>query len=192
MKFVEGPSELRWLPSRHHFGLFRLAAFLRLAAALRRGPGAPRRDLLFFVDRHQSAFEMYSVAIWVTVTATLYAGWCMAIVLPLPATILFALPVAALALELPMHLVSAVLLPLWTALTGRRHEINYGTNSRVSMAVLLLLSAGFTTVPSWVRLVAWLFLGLFALNAAAAAVAFLLRARIDRLESRAGGVPSAG
>lgn len=192
MKFVEGPSELRWLPSRHHFALFRLVACLRLAAALRRGLGEPRRDLLFFVDRHQSAFEMYAVAAWVTVTATLYTGWFMALALPWPAAILVALPVAALALEIPMHLVSAVLLPLWAASTGRRHEINHGTNSRVLMAILLALSAWFATIPSWVSLAAWLFIGLFALNAVAAGVAFLLRARIDRLESLAGGVPSAG
>lgn len=192
MKFVEGPAELRWLPSRYHFALFRLGAFLRLAAAVRQGLGPPRRDLLFFVDRHQTAFEMYAVALWVTATATAYAGWWMAGFLPIQAAIPLSLPVAALAIELPMHLFSGVLVPLWHAVTGRRREVNLGTNSRVLMTVLLALSAWLVTVPSWVRLVAWQFIGVLALNTVAAAGLFFLRGRVERLESLAGGVPSAG
>ena len=67
MRVVRGRADARWLPSRHNFALFRLAAFLRL----RRARPEPC-DGSCVIDRHQSAMETWLVMSWVTLTFACY------------------------------------------------------------------------------------------------------------------------
>lgn len=193
MRFVPGHPELRRLPSRHRFALFRLAALIGLSASVRRGLGEPRRDLLLFVDRDQNAAETYAVAIWVAGTAVAYLAWWMSFAIPLTPAFVLAVPAAALVLELPMFVVGAIVVPLWNRVSGSRREVNQTLNSKVLMSLLLALSAYCASgTPVWVRAVAWQFFAVTALNAAAAVVVFLLRGHIDALEASVGGASSAG
>lgn len=175
MKLVRGRADARWLPSRHNFALFRLGAFLRLRRAK-----PEHRDVIMVIDRHQSAFETWTVMIWLIVTlacylaVTLLANWHVAIAL---AT---SLPLAFALLEVPA-LLSAVAITPFTQ-NGIR------VNSIVVMLLFTAASAYFAIRPTWIRFVAWQFLALLALNAIAAVIVFALRDTIAQLE---GGVTSA-
>jgi len=180
MKTVRGRRDARWLPSRHNFALFRLAAYLRARTA------APEpADVFLIVDRHQTAFENYSVSVWVLFTltcfiaASLFASW------PVPVAIAVALPVAAAATHAPWAIVSAFLAPF-----AMRHETHLRIQSWAMMSCLLVTAIWFATRASWVRFAAWQFLAFAVVNAAAAAIFFLLRGSVARLESAVGGASS--
>ncbi len=163
---VRGRADARWLPSRHHFALFRLFAFLRLRGAR----PEPREGLVLIVDRHQTAAEQHSVAIWITVTvtcylaATLFAGW------PLPLALLAAFALAPFAIHVPM-------LSIGFLTRGHRR-----LNAMTLMFTFIAIAAYFARHQSWARFAAWQFLAFVALNAIAAVIVLLLRAPIARLE----------
>lgn len=154
--------------ARHRFALFRLAALLR-------GPKPVPPNVLLSMHRDQNAIDHYAASLWIVLTltcyvaATLFASW------PVAAALLLSFPIAAAGLQLLIALVGVL-----TARAPHRQRIN----SIVLMALLIALAAYFTRGTSWVRFVAWFFLGVVALNALAAAIVFLLRGRI-------GGAPSA-
>jgi hypothetical protein len=158
VRVVRGRGEARWLPSRHRFALFRLYAFLRL----RRAKPEPAEAMILVVDRDQTAFEHYGISIWILVMVTCY----FAAVLPWP----LALPLALIAIEV---LICAA------GILVRRGPRG---NAFVISLLLAIASAYFAMQQSWVRFVAWQFFALVALNAFAAAIVFLLREPIARLE----------
>lgn len=175
MKFVRGRADARWLPSRHHFALFRLAAFLRLQRAR-----PEHRDVIMVIDRHQSTVETWMVTCWLTamlacyLTVTLFAGWNVAIAL------IAALPLSFALLEVPAIVSALTIAPF--AQNGIR------ANGVVVMLLFTAASAYFATRPTWIRFIAWQFLALLALNAIAAVIVFALRDAIAQLE---GGITSA-
>jgi hypothetical protein len=184
VRLVHGRAEARWLPSRHSYGLFRLVAWIRLRRAQ-----PEHRDVILFVDRHQSAFETWAVGAWFIATAACFIA---ARLENLPA---FAVPAAALVLAVAgvqAALVSSglVIAPLWSALTGN-HADRTGVNSFVLMLGLGAAAGYYATTSSWARFVAWQFAGVVALNALASAVVYLLRPSIARLEASLGGPSSA-
>jgi len=164
VRIVRGRAEARWLPSRHHFALARLFAFLRMRGA----KPQPREGLMLVVDRDQTAAEHHCVSLWIVATvacyiaATLLASWPIAAAFPL------AFVLAAVAIEVPV--VSIGLL------------VPARANGTVLMALLVAAAAYFATQRSWVRFAAWQFLAVVALNALAAVIVFLLRGPIARLE----------
>lgn len=180
MRLIRGRGDARWLPSRHNFALFRLAAYL-FARSAKPEPS----DAIFVVDRHQSTVETYAVSLWVLFTltcyvaATLFASW------PVPLALAAALPVAAVAAHVPFFVTAAFLAPF-----TMRDELHLRAQSFLMMLTLLGLAGWFATRPSWVRFAAWQFLGFAALNAVAAAIVFTLRGSIARLENAIGGLPS--
>ena len=136
--------------ARHHFAFFRL-----LALALPR----PARDdrALRPLDRDQSAFESYSLAliVWLTAACYVYAA------IPNAIGAIIALPIVPLLLQLPMY-VARLILP-----SGRAH---HDANARLVLTILLAASAYFAVSHSWVRFLAWGFIALFPINAIAAVV----------------------
>lgn len=179
MRVVRGRADARWFPSRHHFALFRLLAYLKL----RRARPEPWNGTLV-IDRHQSAMETWLVMSWMTLTlacylaVTLFAGWHI-----VPA-LLVSLPLAIVLFEVPAILSALTIAPL-VRVNGSR------VNGFVVMLLFSAASAYFARHPSWIRFVAWQFLGLMALNAIAAMIALTLRHSMDRLEEQVGGAPSA-
>jgi hypothetical protein len=164
MKVIRDRADARWLPSRHHFALFRLFAFLRMRSA----KPEPRPGLILVVDPDQTAAEHHGISLWIVstvtcyVAATLFATWPAALALPV------AFVVAAGAIEVPVVLGGL-------ALPSRG-------NSLLLMVLLIAVAAYFATQRTWVRFAAWQFLALIALNAVAAMIVFLLREPIARLE----------
>lgn len=164
MKVVRDRADARWLPSRHHFALFRLVAFLRMRSA----KPEPRPGLVLVVDRGQTAIEHHGISLWIMLTvtcyvaATLFATWPVVLALPV------AFVVAAFAIEVPVVLGGLVL-------PSRANAVQV-------MLVLLAAAAYFATQRTWARFAAWQFLALVALNAVAALIVFLLREPIARLE----------
>lgn len=136
--------------ARHHFAFFRL-----LALAMPR----PERDgrALRPLDRDQSAFESYSLAliVWLTAACYVYAAIPNAIVA------VIALPAAPLLLQMPMF-VTRLILP-----SDRAH---HDANAWLLLTILLAASAYLAVSHSWVRFVAWGFIALFPINAIAAIV----------------------
>ncbi|HEX7154477.1 MAG TPA: hypothetical protein VF618_23530 [Thermoanaerobaculia bacterium] len=173
MRFVRNRAEGRWLPSRHHFALFRLAAYLRLRAA----KPEPQPGLMLAVTRDQSMGENYGFAIWFLLSNAAFLAPYLP--LPLPLAFVVAVPLVALLLQFPCFLMGAVVMPLLTRNFLRN-------NQRMNMTVLLVIST--TLAASHVRqlsfagVVAWQFFGLIVLNAVAAVILFLLRDDIERLE----------
>ncbi len=179
MRIVRGRADARWFPSRHHFALFRLFAYLKL----RRAKPEPW-DGTLVIDRHQSATETWMVMSWMTLTlacylaVTLFAGWHVA-----PA-MLVALPLAIVLFEVPAIVSALTIAPLFRT-NGSR------VNGFVVMLLFSAASAYFARHPSWIRFVAWQFLALLALNALAAVIAFPLRHSMAHLEAEVGGASSA-
>jgi hypothetical protein len=166
VKAVRGRADARWLPSRHRFALFRLYAYVRLLGA----KPEPRPGLILIIDRDQTAYEHHLVSLWIAATSTCYVAATLFRGLPVPVAIAVAIPVAALALEVPFY-ISGLLLRGGSRLNGI-----------VYMFLLAVASIHIVRQPSWVRFVAWQFFAVIALNTAAAAIVFVLRAPIARLE----------
>lgn len=177
MRIVRGRADARWLPSRHNFALFRLAAYLKLRTAK-----PEHRDVIIVIDRHQSALESYSVAAWIFFSVAAFIAGTLFRTLPLPVALAAAIPIAVVLIELPIC-VGGALLGAWK---GNHLQVQ----SSAFLFLLIAMAAWLATKTSWVRIVAWQFLGLVALNAIAAAIVFLLRGSIARLENAIGGATS--
>lgn len=165
--------EVRWLPSRHRFALARLIAFARLG---NKRAVKQAEHLLLPIDRDQTAAEMNCVAAWVFVTTTCYIGAALPFVLPL--SIVLAIPLAAIAIHLPIVIGG----PILRALIGDGNHIKIV--SVTTMSLLLIASAWVATTPTWTRFVAWLFLAILIINSVAAIVLWLLRKPIQAAEER--------
>jgi hypothetical protein len=171
MRFVRGHGEARWMPSRHNFALFRLFAFLRLRSAKHE-----EEDTILVVDRHQSNVETMAVTIWLVLTA----ACCLAVEM----SWLAALVVAVLGIQLAQVLTALIIAPL-LPVDGVR------VSSIVVMTLVAAVAAYAATRPVWLRFAGWQFFALFALNAVAALIMFLLRDSVERLEASIGGASSA-
>jgi hypothetical protein len=173
---VRGRAEARWLPSRHNFALFRLAAFVRL----RKAKPEPR-DAILFIDRHQSGSETWIVGVWLVATiacyvaVTLFGSW------PLPLALLTAFALVWTTIQVPMLIIAGV-----TTLVMRM-ENHLTVNSFLNMLLYTCAAAYFATWTTWVRFAAWQFLAMLVLNAMAAVLVFLLRDPIARLEAAVSG-----
>lgn len=182
MRVVRDRADARGLPSRRHFALTRLIALVRMQQRL----PISQHGLILPMDRDQSAAENYGISIWIVLTVSCYVTYRLAQRLPLALAALLSIPAAAALIEVPIYVVGAVFIPLWNAVRKRRIENNIRLNSVVMMTLLIAAAAYFATVPSWVSIPAWLFLGIAAMNAIAAAILRLLRGRVLELERRCG------
>lgn len=188
MNAIRDRLEARWLPSRHHFALFRLGAFLRLRVAQPR----LQQGLLLTVDRHQSQFEHYSLSAWMALTVTCFTAGTLFASRHFALALALAVPVTMVVLQLTV-VGSGLLADLFSAVTGLKADDPVGASSFVMMLLFVSTAAWLATSRTWVRWVAWQVLALVALNALAAVLVFFLRAPIERLERAYvpfGGPPS--
>ena len=154
---MQGHAETRWLPSRFHFAVFRLFAFMVLSTR----DVVRTRDSLLMVNRDQTAFEHYAVSIWITLTIACYLAADISV---------FAAPLAVIVIQILVVII---------ALLFRNARVN----SIAFMSLMTIAAAYYATHASWARFVAWQFLGILALNAIAAVIVFLLRAAIAKREA---------
>jgi uncharacterized membrane protein len=185
MKLLQGHAEMRCMPSRHHFAIFRLIAYLRLRNV--RIVGEP--DRILSIDRAQSAHEMFGVAAWLVLTVACYFVALMS-ELALPLAIPIAVLLAWIALQAVAILSGMLLAPMIRLFARRPGQSNIRVNSFIAMLLLVGAAAYFATQRTWARFAAWQFLAAVALNAIAAAVVFLLSGEIARLENSLGGETS--
>ena len=176
MKVVRGRADARWLPSRFHFALFRLYAFVRMKLAK-----PEPADVALVIDRNQNPLESALLSVWTTATLACYAAETLFASWPLPLALLAGVPVAITCLEIPIVIVGLML---------RHRATNIPLNSFVLMTLLIALALYFARAQSWARFAAWQFLGTVALNAVAAGIVFLLRGSIAEMESAVGGITS--
>ena len=175
MRVVRDCPQAEYLPSRCHFALARLLAF---AASRFRSPAAARVDrVAHALDGDQSAVENYSVAIWFVVTLACY----LAFLLPFraPFDILAAVVIAPLSVQIVIPLVGGAF-----TLMGMKNNVTIV--SAAIMSVMIAISSYLATATEPVRLVAWFFLFIVALNAMAWLILLPLRDRIRELEERCG------
>ena len=170
MRVVRDRVDAHWLPSRHHFALFRLGAFIGLRASSPR----TREGVMLMIERGQTAIEQYAVASWTTLTITCYFAAQFFSTWPLLAALAVSLPLAMIAMHIPMITVGALIV---------RGRNNIRLNSVVLMTLIIAASIHYADVDSWVRFVAWQFLAVVVLNAFCAVVVFLLRGPIARAEA---------
>jgi hypothetical protein len=174
MNVVRGHSAARWLPSRFHFALFRLSAYLYLRFAK---PDDVRENVVLAIDRDQSTLENYGIAIWVVLTTTCYVSAALFPSWPVAAALLVSLPIAVIVLQLPLIVIGLVF----------RNRNNIALISKIMMLALTVIAVAYATSPLWIRFVAWHFLALVILDGAAAVVAFVLRQSMARLEESFAG-----
>lgn len=174
MNAVVDHPEARLLPSRHRFALARLIAYVRL---LRARPAASRPEhLILPIDRDQTAAEMNGIAIWIFVTTACYVA--AALPLALPIAVLIGIPLAAIAIHLPIVVGG----PILRLIIGDGDHVKIV--SVMTMTLLLIASSYFAMSSSWARFTAWFFFAILILNSAAAVIVWLLRNPIRAAEER--------
>lgn len=188
MRSICEREEARWLPSRHHYALFRLFAFVRLRFAKPRfNPG-----VLMMIDRDQSQFENYAMSLWFTATLTCFIAATFFSAWPVALALLVSFPIAVALSQIAIVTLALTAAPLWARFIdrgGRIRSVSIGT-----MMLVLVPTAYYATARTWVRWVSWHVLILLALNALAAVIVFFLRtpiARIERAYEETGGRSSA-
>jgi hypothetical protein len=182
MKLLRGRAEMRAMPSRHHFALFRLFAYLRLRNV--RVSGKP--DRVLSINRDQSAPELFGVGFWIVLTVACYmASWMSELALPL--ALVIAVPLSFCAIQLLTVLVGLLVNALQLVVARTAGRNNIGINSFVVMLLLVAAAGSLATHRTWVRFAAWQFLAALALNAVAAVIVYFLGGEIARLESSLGG-----
>lgn len=182
MNIVRDRPAAQGLPSRRHFALAQLIAFLRFRPSREMPPGIDR--LVLPINRDVSAAEIYSVAAWMFITA----AWYLVAILPLPIgwSIVIAIGFTGLAIQLPLYFIGAVFIPLWNLKARTKIEDNQKLNSVAFMTLMVIASSWFGASRSSARYPAWFLLGVFVLNAAAWIVMRLLRGRVRDMERRCG------
>jgi len=182
VNFVRDRADLRWLPSRHHFALARLVGYFVVRF------GGPRAEpgLSLVVERDQSMAEHYTIAIWATVTAGCYIAAALTAWMPLWAAITVSIITTGLVVQIPLYTIGAVALPLWERLTGSKGTHHEKAISVAYMILYLLVASYFVRGLGWVRYVAAFSLLLFAANAVAAMLMFLLRGSVRKMEEQCG------
>jgi hypothetical protein len=158
----------KWFPSRHHFALARLFAFVRSQFPVRQRTDVDH--ILLSIDRDQSALETYVIAIWIFLTFTCY----VAAVLP-PPWMIAAPAIAALLVQLITGSVGLI---------GSVRANHLRRNSMILFGLMIIASAYFALQPTLVRYVAWSFLAVVALNAIAWLAMVALRRSVRKLEQR--------
>lgn len=180
MRVISGRADARWLPSRFRFALFRLFAFVRMRAAK-----PEPRDVALVIDRNQSVIESYTISAWTALTVVCYLAETLLDSWPLPLAFIAAIPLVNVVFEIPIILLGTIV---------RRDRNNLDTQSAFLMVLLsaasLYIALAESFARSWIRFAAWQFLALVALNAIAAALMFLLRGAIARMETEVGGITS--
>ncbi|HEX7705125.1 MAG TPA: hypothetical protein VF701_01575 [Thermoanaerobaculia bacterium] len=184
---VRRRAEARWLPSRFNFALFRLFALIRLRVAKRE-----ERQVMFVIDRHQSAAETYLVATWLLATVSCFFAAPLAERFSTLVAAMIAVPLGSAALHVLFCSVGLFVTPAVRKLTRMPERWTLRFDSAVVMLGIFVSALYFAIQPSWVRIAAWQFLLLFALNAIVA-IAFLpFRPFLARLEVELGGEPFGG
>jgi hypothetical protein len=169
VKVVRDRDEARWLPSRHHFALTKLIAMIAMKRTTHRESSLKR---IYAIERDQSTLENYSIAIWLYLTGTAYL---LAIT---PKVTWILIPwIAGFAVHAPCFIIG-VIANRFGAVDNRK------LNGISTMVLFLIASSWFATTDSPVALVAWLFLGIVALNAIAAVVMWMLRGTAAAMERR--------
>lgn len=166
--------DARWLPSRHRFAVARLIGFILLGRARSAEEGP--EHLILSIDRDQTAVEMHLTAVWVFATTACYIAALLPVALPL--SIVLSIPLAAVAIHLPIVLGG----PILRALTGDGDHIKLV--SVITMGLLLMASSYMATTQTWARFVAWLFFAILFLNCAAAVILWMLRGSVQAAEER--------
>lgn len=166
--------DARWLPSRHRFAVARLIGFILLGRA--RSDEEGPEHLILSIDRDQTAVEMHLTAFWVFATTACYIAALLPLALPL--SIVLSIPLAAVAIHLPIVLGG----PILRALTGDGDHIKLV--SVITMGLLLMASSYMATTQTWARFVAWLFFAILFLNCAAAVILWMLRGSVQAAEER--------
>lgn len=184
MRIVRDRRDARWLPSRFHFALFRLFAYLRLRRA--KPESAP--GLVMIVDRYQSAAENYLVAICIFVVATSFVVTLLNLTISLPAAWVIAVPVTAIMIQISVPFLAVVIMPMVRKIIPLRAD-NLALNSAVLMAIAIGAAVFVVIRGSATRYLAAVFLFFVALNAIAAGLMFVLRGSVAEAERRLGVEP---
>jgi hypothetical protein len=167
MKILRECPAAKWLPSRHHFALARLVAFV----IARRTSPIPGGHVVLGIDGDQSAVENYAIAIWIFCTLVCFVA--AALPLPIGVAILIAFPLAAMAIQL-MIIVGGLL--------TRSAKVN----SVAIFVLMIVASSYFAATASPIRYVAWFFFVVIGLNAAAWLIMAMFRQSVRELEQRCG------
>jgi len=169
VKVVRDRDEARWLPSRHHFALTKLVAMIAMKRTTHRESSLKK---IYAIERDQSTLENYAIAIWLYVTGTAY------LLAVTPKFTWIVIPwIAGFLIHVPCFVIG-VIANRFGAVENRK------LNGVSTMAMYLIASSWFATTDSPVAVIAWIFLGIVALNALAAVVMWMLRGTAAAMERR--------
>jgi len=153
----------KWLPSRHHFALARLVAYVMLAGGADDAMPNGVDRVILAKDRYQSAIENYTATVWYLAILVCF----LAAFVPL----IVALPLALMVVEIPIY---AFGLPFRSRRITSMGYVLCGAAEAWYLALQ----------RTWIRAGAYAFFGVVALNALAFVVMWLLRGRVRAAEER--------
>ena len=183
MKIDRPQAIVPWIPSRHHYALFRLVAYVRLLQT-RNERCVLDETRVLAIDRDQSTAETYAVAALVWVTAASFLCELLSRRLAFAAAVAIAVPLATLAVSAAVVSLGALFALLQHAIGLPRGPHNINLNSTIMLLPVVLAASYFALAPNWIRIPAWIFLGCIAANGIAAIVLFILRKRVREAEAR--------
>ena len=183
MKLDRPQAAVPWIPSRHHYALFRLFAYLRLRVTPASACAVDDRQVLA-IDCDQSNAETYAVGFMVCGTLACFFAELLSHGLHLAAAVLIAIPIAVISLSVGLLANGFLITPLLHAigLPRGRHDINIA--STIHLLEVALAASYFAARDGWIRVPAWIFLGCIAANGVAAILFFLMRRRARDAEAR--------
>lgn len=182
MSAVRDRGDARWLPSRFHFAMFRLIAYVRLRQARRED----RPGLVMAVDRYQSAIEIYAVAGCVILVATSFITSLLAPWMSLGAACLVAIIATPVIIQI-VFIAFALAVPSTLRRYARMSsDYNIPLTSAFLMLMVIVAAALLAAGNSPLRHVGTAFLLLVGVNAVAAVAVFILQRPIAEAERRYG------
>lgn len=170
--------EAQLLPSRHHFALFRLVAYVRLRnAAPTMKPG-----LYLGLDRDQTAGEIHTISVLILALSTCFIGTALTSFLAVPLSIVIAPVAAMVTIQLVMIVVGVSSTRLRSAFGDPAASDNRALNSVCLWSLLTAAALYFASRPSPARWVAAAFLVVLGANGTAAVILWLMRRRVAAVE----------
>lgn len=153
-------AEARWLPSRYRFSIFKVIAWM----AYRGADVEERPGLVLAIDRDQTALENYTVAVFVVITGTCFIAASLPF-LPWVLSAIIGLFTTAVILQV------LVCLPIGPRASRWRNNVDL--KSFITMFILTVAAAWYAAASTWVRIVAWTFVGVLVINGLAFIVTHL-------------------
>ena len=182
MRVIRDRGDARWLPSRFHFALFRLLAYIRLQMA----KPEPRPGVVLALQRDQNPFETFFLTASVLAVGTAFTATLLDERMSLPAAILVAFMATAAFMQVMIVAVGLIVLSVLRRASPAAGEKRLAMTSAIQMLITIAIATLLAMDDSPLRHVGTVFLAGVAANAIAALIVLAMARPIADAERRFG------